>query len=147
MHIDLLLVSARAQMSKLAEVFTYRVPDLNVEIIKWIPTNNEQYKLQANLYKYHDAFNIGDYFIIQIRLEQYPSETNQKLHVTSSKTSKMLQMVESNIYVINLPSNFNIGSTSNIKNLVIYKWQQHIHDNPFKTSTPSPFSFAQKRTY
>ena len=63
MHIDLLLVSARAQMSKLAEDFTYRVPDLNVEIIKWIPTNNEQYKLQANLYKYHDAFNIGDYFI------------------------------------------------------------------------------------
>lgn len=50
----------------------------------------------------------------------------------------MLQMIESNIYVINLPSNFSI------KNLVIYKWQQHIHDDPFKTSIPSSFLFAQK---
>jgi len=47
-------------------------------------------------------------------------------------------------YVINLPPNFSISSTFNIINLVIYKLQHLIPDDPFETLTPLPLSLAQK---
>lgn len=47
-------------------------------------------------------------------------------------------------YVINLPPNFSISSTFNI-NLVIYKLQHLIPDDPFETLTPLLLSLAQKK--
>ena len=47
-------------------------------------------------------------------------------------------------YVINLPPNFSIISTFNIINLVIYKLQHLIPNDPFETLTPLPLSLAQK---
>jgi len=38
-----------------------------------------QYKLQADLYKWHNEFNVRDYSMIGIRLEWYPLGTNKKL--------------------------------------------------------------------
>jgi len=32
--------------------------------MKQIQASNEQYKFQADLLKYHDALNVGDYFMI-----------------------------------------------------------------------------------
>lgn len=53
-------------------------------------------------------------------------------------------MIESNTYIINLLSNFGICSTFNIKDLIIYKRQQHIYDDPLKTFTILPLSSTQK---
>jgi hypothetical protein len=41
-------------------------------------------------------------------------------------------MIESNNYIIKLPLNFDISSTFDMKDLVIYKTQQPILDAPFK---------------
>jgi hypothetical protein len=49
--------------------------------MKQIQASNEQYKFQADLLKYHDALNVGDYFMIQIRPERYPLKTDHKLQV------------------------------------------------------------------
>jgi hypothetical protein len=57
------------------ESFACRIHNLHVEIIKHIQVSNEQYNFQTDLHKYHDALNVGDYFLIHIRPEistEYP---------------------------------------------------------------------------
>jgi len=63
----------------------------------------------------------GDYFLIHIRLEQCPLKINHKLQISSVKSFKVLQMIESNSYVIKLPLNFDISSIFDMNVLVIYK--------------------------
>jgi hypothetical protein len=53
-------------------------------------------------------------------------------------------MIESNNYVIKLPLNFDISSTFNMKDLIIYKIQP-ILDAPFDTPTSLSISLAQKK--
>jgi hypothetical protein len=59
--------------------------------------------------------------MIQIRPEQCPLKTSHKLQVSSARLFKVLQMIESNNYIIKLSLNFDISSTFNTKDLVIYK--------------------------
>jgi len=62
-------MSPHPKMFDSPESFACRIHNLHVEIIKQIQASNEQYKFWPDLYKYHDALNVGDYFMIQIRLE------------------------------------------------------------------------------
>jgi hypothetical protein len=59
--------------------------------------------------------------MIQIRPEQCSLKTSHKLQVSSARLFKVLQMIESNNYIIKLSLNFDISSTFNTKDLVIYK--------------------------
>jgi hypothetical protein len=141
--IEHLLISPHDRMSKSAESLPCRVHNLHIEIMKQIQARNEQYKFRADLLKYHDALNVGDYFMIQIRPERCLLETDHKLQVISARPFKVLQMIKSNNYVIKLPLNFDISSTFNMKDLSIYKIQP-IHDASFDTPTSSSISLAQK---
>jgi len=141
--IEHLPISPHDRMSKSAESLPYRVHNLHIEIMKQIQASNEQYKFRADLLKYHDALNVGDYFMIQIRPERCPLETNHKLQVSSARPFKVLQMIKSNNYVIKLPLNFDISSTSNMKDLSFYKIQP-TPDAPFDTLTSLSISLAHK---
>jgi hypothetical protein len=59
---------------------------------------------------------MGDYVTIWIRPEQFPSETNKKLHTRNAGPFKVLQWVDPNMHVLD----FDINSTFNIENLVAY---------------------------
>jgi hypothetical protein len=83
------------------------------------------------LHKYHNILNVWDYFIIQIKLERFPLKTIYKLQVSSARPFKVLQIIEINTYVIKLSLFFDINSTFDMKELVIYKTQELIHDTPF----------------
>jgi hypothetical protein len=131
-------------MSKSAESLACRVHNLHVEIMKQIQTSNEQYKFKADLLKYHDALNVGDYFMIQIRPERCPLKTDHKLQISSARPFTVLQMIESNIYVIKLLLNFDISSTFDMKNFVLYKTQQPIPYALFETIASLSLSLGQK---
>jgi hypothetical protein len=141
--IEHLPISSYDRMSKSTESLPCGVHNLHVEIMKKIQASNEQYKFQADLLKYHDAFNVGDYFMIQIRPEWCPLKTDHKLQVSSVKPFKVLQKIESNNNVIKLQLNFDISSTFNMKDLIIHKIQPII-DAPFDTPTSLSISLAQK---
>jgi len=128
-------------MSKSAESLSCRVHNLHIEIMKQIQANNEKYKFRADLLKDHDALNVGDYFMIQIRPERCLLETDHKLQVSSARPFKVLQMIKSNNYVMKLPLNFNISSIFNMEDLSIYKIQP-IPDASFDTPTSSSISLA-----
>jgi hypothetical protein len=130
-------------MSKSADSLPCRVHNLHIEIMKQIQASNEQYKFRADLLKYHDALNVGNYFMIQIRPERCPLKTDHKLQVSSARPFKVLQMIQSNNYVIKLSLNFDISSTFNMKDLSIYKIQP-ILDGLFDTPTLLSISLPQK---
>jgi len=83
-------ISPHDRMSKLTESLPCRVYNLHIEIMKQIQASNEQYKFRADLLKYHDALNVRDYFMIQIRPERCPLETDHKLQVSSARPFKVL---------------------------------------------------------
>jgi len=142
--IEHLPISPHDRMSKSAESLPCRVHNLHTEIMKQIQASNEQYKFRADLLKYHDALNVEDYFMIQIRPERCPLETNHKLQVSSTRPFKVLQMIKSNNYVIKLPLNFDISSTFNMKDFSFYKIQP-THDAHFDNPTSLSISLAQKK--
>ena len=82
--------------------------------------------------------------MIQIRLEQWPLETSHKLQVISARPFKVLQIIESNSYVIKLPLNFDISSTFYMKDVIIYKIRQSISDDHIETIATLSLSLAQK---
>lgn len=53
-HINL----CHTKLSKLDNSFAYKVHDLHIQ------ANNKQYKLEVDLYRYHDAFNVWYYLMI-----------------------------------------------------------------------------------
>jgi hypothetical protein len=79
--IEHLSISSHDRMSKSTESLPCGVHNLHFEFMKQIQASNEQYKCQADSLKYHDAFNVGDYFMIQIKLERCPLKTDHKLQV------------------------------------------------------------------
>jgi hypothetical protein len=99
--IDLLPMSSHYKIFDSNKSFACRFHNLHVDIIKQIKASNKQYKFWADLYKYHDILNVGDYFVIQINPERCPLKTNHKFQVSSSRSFKMLQMIESNSYIAN----------------------------------------------
>jgi len=70
-------------------------------------------------------------------------ETSHKLQVSIVRLLKVLQIIESNSYIIKLPLNFDISSTFNMKDPDIYKTQP-ISDAHSDISTPLSLSLAHK---
>jgi len=71
-------------------------------------------------------------------------KTIYKLQVSSATPFKVLQMIKLNTYVIKLSLNFDINSTFDMKELVIYKTQELIHDTPFDIPIVLSSSLKQK---
>jgi len=68
--------------------------------------------------------------MIRIRPKRFPPGTIKKLHAYSVGPHKILKKINSNIYAIDLPSDFGISSTFNISDLVAYKDPSFNPDNP-----------------
>ena len=58
---------------------------------------------------------------VRNRLKTYNVGDVKKLHACSANLFLILKKLNDNAYIINLPKNFDISSTLNVKNLVNYK--------------------------
>ncbi|KAL3577705.1 hypothetical protein D5086_019209 [Populus alba] len=108
--LDLLPMSLHARVSESAESFARRIQVLHIEITKQIQASNAQYKLQADLHRRHN----------------------------DAKPFKVLQQVGLNAYVLDLPHDFGISSTFNIKDLVAYHKPLPTPNDPFEIPFNSP---------
>jgi hypothetical protein len=100
--LDLLPMSLHARVYESAESFARRIQDLHIKITKQIQASNAQHKLQADLHRKYNEFNVGDYVMVRIRPERFPSRANRKLHARSAGLSKcyngLVQMLMFLIY-------------------------------------------------
>lgn len=118
-------------VSESADALAQHFHDLHNEISKQIQATNAQYKIEADLCGHLIEFNIGDYVIVWIRSKRSPPGSVQKLQAHSAGLFKVLQWVESNVYVIDVPPGLGISSTFNVENLVAYTSHTVIPDDPF----------------
>ena len=99
-------------------------------------------------------FDVEDYVMICIRLERYPTGTIKKLQARSTGPFEVLKTLESNVYAIDIPSNYGIISIFNIANLLSFKGPTVTPHDPFDEPLSSslanlilglkPFIFSQK---
>ena len=70
--------------------------------------------------------------MIRIRPEWFLPEIVKKLHARGASQFKILKKLGSNIYVIDLPSDYGISSAFNILDLIKYKKPIIIPSDPFE---------------
>jgi len=63
--------------------------------------------------------------------ERFPPGAAKKLTACNAGPLKVLKQINPNVYVIDLPPNFEISSTFNISDLVVYKYPPFNPDNLF----------------
>ena len=130
--LDLLPMSPHARVSEFAVKFASRMHDLHQEIIKRIHASNNQYKIQVDSRRRHLEFDVGDYVMIRIRPERFPSGAVKKLQARSAGPFKVLKRIGSNAYIIDIPSDYGISSIFNIEDLVSFKVSTVVPSDPFK---------------
>ena len=95
-----------------------------------IVQSNANYKLRADVRKRLKIFNVGDYMMVRICLEQFLSGTFKKLHARSAGSFQILKKLNDNVYVIDFSQDFDISSTFNIEHLVDYNGLDFNPSNP-----------------
>ena len=98
--------------------------------------SNSQYKIHADTHRHHAEFQVGDYVMIRIRPECFPSGTIKKMQARSVGPFKVLKRMGPNAQVIDLSHDYGISS-SFIEDLVAYKSPTTIPDTPFDESLRS----------
>ncbi|PKA46655.1 hypothetical protein AXF42_Ash021271 [Apostasia shenzhenica] len=133
---DLIPLPLHHRVSESAQSFAEHIRHLHQEISKRISLSNEAYKKLADAHKRLQEFSEGDYVMIRVRLERFPSGVVKKLQARGAGPFKILKKLGSNAYVVDLPSDFGISTTFNISDLVAYKEPAAIPSDPFEPSSP-----------
>ena len=108
--IDLILMAPHhTRMFESVASFVSHIHDLHKEISNQIQKNNANYKAYADLHRKAHEFSVGDYVMVRIRPERYPLGTVKKLHARSAGPFKILKKINSNVYIVDLPPDFDIS--------------------------------------
>ncbi|XP_038970995.1 uncharacterized protein LOC120104238 [Phoenix dactylifera] len=159
--LDFLPMSPHVSIFESAHAFAHYIHELHQKIYKRIHASNAHYKLQVDFHMHDKEFQTGDYVMIHIQHERFPSRTVKKLQVRSTRPYRVLRRVGTNAYVIDLSSDCGISPTFNVKDLVVYKGPSTIPDDlfaepfsepddlpipdPIPASIPLPHQQAQKK--
>uniref|UniRef100_A0A2N9IMT1 Reverse transcriptase zinc-binding domain-containing protein n=1 Tax=Fagus sylvatica TaxID=28930 RepID=A0A2N9IMT1_FAGSY len=104
--LDLLPMSPQVRISESVEAFARHVHDLHKDISNRIHSSNTRYKVQADSRRRHLEFAVGDYVMIRIKPERFPSGTVKKLQARSVGPFKVFKRIGSNAYIIELSSDY-----------------------------------------
>ena len=90
------------------------------------------YKQLADSHRRTKELVEGDYVMIRVRPERFPSETIRKLHARGAGPFKILKKIGPNAYVVDLPPGYGISSTFNVSDPIEYREPALIPCDPFE---------------
>jgi hypothetical protein len=96
------------------------IKDLHEQVRKQIEKQNQKYERQAN--KHHRAviFKEGDLVWVHLSKERFPPGRHAKLKQRGDGPFRILQRIGDNAYKVELPGDYGVSATFNVKDLSPY---------------------------
>ncbi|KAL7129291.1 hypothetical protein ABFS83_13G056100 [Erythranthe nasuta] len=135
--VDLIRLPQEHRKSVAAERLANEVRDVQVEVKERLEQKNGKYKATADEHRKLKTFHAGDDVMVFLRKERFPVGTYSKLKPKKYGPFKVLQKINDNAYVIDLPAHMGISKTFNVSDL--YEYQENTPLYPDTSSRSSSF--------
>ncbi|GJU01232.1 reverse mRNAase [Tanacetum coccineum] len=138
--LDLIQLPALPGHSIAAQNMAERIEAVQAEVKQKLEYSNAKYKVQSDKHRRIKTFSVGDQVMVHLRKERFPVGTYNKLKMRKIGPCKVLQKINDNAYVIDLPEHLSISLTFNVADL-----SNFTPDDPLYPDDNSRTSFSQER--
>ncbi|KAI0516554.1 hypothetical protein KFK09_009231 [Dendrobium nobile] len=115
--IDLAAIQCTSQAAaSLAEQFSEMLAKVRNKLLD----SNQAYKQQADRSRREKIFNPGDLVLVRLRKERLPPGDHSKLTHRKFGSFTIMQRINNNAYVIDLPPEFQTSNTFNVTDIYSY---------------------------
>ena len=115
--VDLTNIPKGKHFSVAAESMAKEVHGVQDEVKKKLELSNANYKAHADSHRREKVFKEGDSVMIYLRRERFPVGTYNKLQPRKYGPYKILQKINDNAYIIDLPESLGISKTFNVSDI------------------------------
>ncbi|GJU20929.1 transposon ty3-I gag-pol polyprotein [Tanacetum coccineum] len=112
--IDLIQLPKLPGHSITAQNMAERIESVQADVKEKLESSNAKYKVQSDKHRRMKTFSVGDQVMVHLRKERFPVGTYNKLKMRKIGPCKVLQKINDNAYVIDLPEHLFISLTFNV---------------------------------
>ncbi|KAH9735703.1 hypothetical protein KPL71_017836 [Citrus sinensis] len=118
--LDLVPLPKLPGMSIIADHLIHKVIDIHGEVKKKLEESTTKYKAIADKHRRFKSYKVGDYVMVHLRKERVPAGEYSKLKQKKIGPFRILQKINDNAYIIDLPEHYVISNTFNVQDLYEY---------------------------
>ena len=134
--LDLLPLPDPKEVSLDGEKRAEQIRALHEEVRRRIEKNNAASAKAANRKRKPISFQPGDQVWIHLRKERFPDKRKSKLMARAEGPFRVLERVNDNAYKVELPDDYNVSATFNVRDLSPYladiEEEPDLRSNPFQ---------------
>ncbi|KAK9913940.1 hypothetical protein M0R45_037739 [Rubus argutus] len=124
--VDLVRLPKGAGHSVAAESLAEMTKSIQAEVRAKLEETNAKYKAAADKHRRTKVFQVGDFVMVFLRKDRFPVGTYNKLKPRKYGPYKILQKINDNAYIVDLPATMGISKTFNAADLFDF----HADDEP-----------------
>ena len=124
--LDLVPLPKLLGMSIIVDHLINKMIDVYEEVKKKLEESTAKYKAIADKHKRLKSYKVGDYVMVHLRKEGVPTREYSKLKHKKIGPFHILQKINDNVYIIDLPEHYVILNTFNVQDLYEYHGPERI---------------------